>query len=163
MGAIRDGKLLSSKTYATKDHAKLITALQDFIKHNSITPTSCCLALAGPIINQTCSLTNEHSTELYSAAEFTEKLGFSVQFINDFAAVGWSLVDQTTIESKLIFDHPIHENGAVLYIGAGTGLGVGYLTLGDQPQIYCSEGGHMRFAAVDAFDFALVLFLKQKY
>ena len=56
-----------------------------------------------------------------------------MHFINDFAAIGWSLVDQTSIESKVIFDYPVSESGTVLYIGAGTGLGVGYLARGSPP------------------------------
>ena len=107
LGAFIGGKVEHSTTYATKDHPTLITALEDFIKQNALTPQACCLALAGPITNQTCSLTNEHSTELYVAGDFAKKLNFPVHFINDFAAVGWSLVDQNAIESKLIFDYPI--------------------------------------------------------
>ncbi len=118
-------------------------------------PAVCCLSGAGPVTDNRCTLSNL-SWEI-EGDSLADTFGFPVFVINDFVAVsyGVSLLDVEDEDHVLKLPHPggrfPHPHGTVRgVVGAGTGLGVGYLVeLDDRYIAFPSEGGHADFAAFD--------------
>ncbi|KAH0569892.1 Glucokinase [Spironucleus salmonicida] len=161
LAMISGNKMMHSKYFVTREHPTLITAIKLFVQEYNITGIQgCCLAMAGPVDGDACTLTNENQAYQYSAKEFAAKLGYDTIFINDFQAIGWWIISRfVSPESiKVIVNNDVH-TGAKLYLGAGTGLGVGYV-IGSK--VYPCEGGHLRFSPACEIEFELVEFLKTK-
>jgi len=115
----------------------------------------CCISAAGPVENNYCQLTN---CKWAIDGEAIEKsAGIDTLVINDFSAIGYGIptldVDNPEQITKLPttegkFPSPGGTTKAV--VGAGTGLGVGFLTAeGGKYRAHPSEGGHSGFAAFD--------------
>lgn len=116
------------------------------------TPTAIAVSGAGPIRDGVCHLTNAPWT--ISATVLGEKTGLTPLLINDFSAVSYGipLLDTSDKERVTVLDGGTTptEAGVRLVVGAGTGLGVGYLVQdGSELRVYPSEGGHSAFAPYD--------------
>lgn len=109
----------------------------------------CCISAAGPVENNRCQLTNRQWAVDGDSIE--KSLGMPTIVVNDFLALSYGI-------PLLDLDNPQHirclapENeprtgGQMMVLGAGTGLGFGYLTLeSDGYRAHPSEGGHVDFA-----------------
>lgn len=116
---------------------------------------ACCLSGAGPVRDNVCRMTNTAFT--IDGNRIGRTLGLPTFVINDFSAICYAL--------PLIDDHPHIEtvelphpdgsrpkpHGPVrVVVGAGTGLGTGYLTEDRGHYVaHPSEGGHSSFAPGD--------------
>jgi glucokinase len=80
--------------------------------------------------------------------------------INDFLAVGYGLHSLSDDEVAVLQrGHPV-DHGPIALIGAGTGLGQGYLLWdGSRYVVHPSEGGHADFAPTDALQRDLLAYL----
>ncbi len=115
----------------------------------------CCISAAGPVENNYCQLTN-CKWDIDGVA-IKKAIETDTLIINDFMAIGYGIptldVDNPKQITKLPttegkFPGPSGTTKAV--VGAGTGLGVGFLTARDgQYRANPSEGGHSGFAAFD--------------
>lgn len=137
---------LQCQDFATADDA--ISHYLTTIKAES--PEAVCLAAAGPIIDDTVKITNNHWD--ISAAETREDFGIeNVRLLNDFTAIAYSIPLLTETEVRSIGRHD-HEwlptgNFSVAILGPGTGLGVAGLCRRDETVIpVTGEGGHVGFA-----------------
>ena len=119
-------------------------------------PAVCCICGAGPVENNYCTLTNVRWR--IDGNEIENRLGIPTRIINDFSAISYSLPLLDVNDPAQIEPIP-HGDGSVplpsgsvrAVIGAGTGLGVGYLTETDgKPVAFPSEGGHTGFSPFDA-------------
>jgi glucokinase len=125
---------------------------------------ACCMAVAGPIENNRVVMTNRDF--VIDGSIISEAMGIPrVELINDFLANGYGCLclnpeDKTTIQEGI----PV-EGATIALVGAGTGLGVGYLTQSPKGeyQAYPSEGGHCDFGPRDALEFELLQFLMTNY
>jgi glucokinase len=106
------------------------------------------------------------------ASALQEELGIPVSLINDFAAVshGVLLLDPGDGGSLLPLPHgdgsrPAPQaGGTVLVVGAGTGLGVGFVTWDQgQPRVHPSEGGHIGLPVTSAETLRLWKFLQEQF
>jgi glucokinase len=125
--------------------------LKHFLTSSGITrpPLTACFAVAGPVTNNCVSFTNRASWSI-DGNEIAATFGIQiVKLVNDFVAVGYGLLtlkDETECRSlqsaKKVIGAPI------ACIGAGTGLGECYLTVGPNGHYVChpTEGGHTEFA-----------------
>ncbi len=124
-------------------------------KNPSLKIDLCCISAAGPVENNYCQLTN-CDWDIDGDA-IKKSLKIDTLIINDFLAIGYGIptlgvnnpeqiTKLPTTEGK--FPEPGGTTKAV--VGAGTGLGVGFLTArGGEYRAHPSEGGHSGFAAFD--------------
>jgi glucokinase len=115
----------------------------------------CCVSGAGPVKDNYCQLTNQKWAIDGHAVQ--KALGVPTLVINDFTAISYGLPLLNVSDEKQIAvlrrpdgstPRPAGEMRAVF--GAGTGLGVGFLTKNAGRWLaFPSEGGHMDFADFD--------------
>ncbi|CAL6042254.1 Glucokinase [Hexamita inflata] len=120
----------------------------------NLPPVSCCLAIAGPVIKHTdrqeVTLTNQNHKTIVDSLEYSKQLNIPCRIINDFEAVGYYLSrERTKADFAVLQEGTSLNQQLVLYIGAGTGLGVGFLF---KDNVFPSEGGHTRFPAENEFE-----------
>jgi glucokinase len=155
---------LYEATYRSGDFPDLVPLVQQFFSQANLpTPQRACFAIAGPVVNNTAKLTN--LTWFLDTDRLKQELGIdSVSLINDFAAVGYGIFglsknDVVTLQAgKQKLEAPIG------IIGAGTGLGQGFLIKqGNYYQVFPSEGGHADFAPRNELEFQLLKYLLDKH
>ncbi len=129
----------------------------------------CCLSGAGPVRDGVCHMTNVHFT--IDRAEIEAFLGIPVFMINDFSAICYALplLETHPQIDTTVFVHPDGSTpsprGSVrAVVGAGTGLGTGYL-IEDHGHFVAhpSEGGHADFASRDPVTDEFSRFLRRRY
>ena len=149
-----------------------------------ISPSAVAISAAGPVRENSCVLTNI-SWEIRGSA-LSERFGVPVVVMNDFTAQYFSLpvLGQMGGDVLLHLHGPTVSPGAVpgdaprsippgavpgdrsmrAVIGAGTGLGVGFL-MERNGKLYAiaSEGGHVGFAPFDTETEELRSFVREKY
>lgn len=160
---------LYEERYSSHDFPDLVPMVQQFLSTageqlgNTPKPEKACFAIAGPVVNNTAKLTN--LTWFLDAQGLEQELEMAqISLINDFAAVGYGVLgleesDLCTLQAgKPLNDAPI------AVIGAGTGLGEGFLIRqGDSYQVFGSEGGHTDFAPRSELEFDLSKYLLDKH
>lgn len=154
---------LFEKSFHSRDYPDLVPLVQKFLlKANSKTPEKACFAIAGPVVNNTAKLTN--LAWFLDTERLVEQLGIaSISLINDFAAVGYGIFGLTK-QDLLTLQPGLHRPEAPMaVIGAGTGLGQGFLIKqGNHYQVFPSEGGHADFAPRNELEFQLMRYLLDK-
>ena len=118
-------------------------------------PRMCCISAAGPVVDNFCHPTNIAWT--IDGDALAKHLNIPTVIINDFMAISYSLplLDVNNTEQILALpgtDGFINKpyKGTRAVVGAGTGLGVGFLLEEHGRYMACpSEGGHMAFSPFD--------------
>ncbi|EKE00575.1 MAG: Glucokinase [uncultured bacterium] len=159
-------KVVASAHYNNHDHSSFLDIIAVFLvetKVNVNRVVSICFGVAGPVINDKVNVTN--LPWVISADEIRNKLKIdNVELINDFTAIGYGLeVLQPQDLCTLQVGKP-RESAVKAYIGAGTGLGVGFMT--NCPEgyfVHSTEGGHIDFAPTDATQLELLKYLRKKH
>jgi glucokinase len=125
-------------------------------------PSRACFAVAGPVVDGTVHTTNLPWT--IRTAELGREIGIAdTVLINDFAAVGESLALLGPGDLEVLQAGRRDPAGPVALIGAGTGLGQGFLFHdGTRYRVRPSEGGHASFAARTEPEWALRTWLAQR-
>ncbi|MFC7290376.1 glucokinase [Hirschia litorea] len=151
-----------------KEHKTFLDALSAFMETISIRPKRGVFALAGPIKNNTVTLTN-HSSWHVIGQDIQEHFNMErVDLLNDFAAMARSVPELsptlggegfTTISKGLSLpDRPI--------IVAGPGTGFGLATLTPQPnktwQVLRGEGGHQAYSPTTPLEADVFKLLQRK-
>jgi len=138
-------------TLKCADFASADDAIRHYLDEASAeSPEVICLAVAGPIIENTVQVTNNHWT--LNVAEIAADFAIdAVQLLNDFEAVAYAIPQLQAEETQTIAlpdMRPLsdkHFNVAI--IGPGTGLGTaGLVRRGDVLIPIVGEGGHVGFA-----------------
>lgn len=160
---------LHEKRYSSHDFADLVPMVQQFLAEASavvgenIVPQKACFAIAGPVVNNTVKLTN--LTWSLDAKRLEEQLDIPrISLINDFAAVGYGILGLGEKDLYTLQPGKPDSTAPIAVIGAGTGLGQGFLVQqGDTYQVFGSEGGHADFAPRAELDFQLLKYLLDKH
>ncbi|MDP5338330.1 MAG: glucokinase [Nodularia sp. (in: cyanobacteria)] len=152
------------ETYRSGDFADLVPLVQQFLtKANTPPPQKACFAIAGPVVDNTAKLTN--LTWFLDTDRLKQELGIdSMCLINDFAAVGYGIfgLSKKDLLTLQVGKHKLEAPIAI--IGAGTGLGQGFLIKqGNYYQVFPSEGGHADFAPRSELEFQLLKYLLDKH
>jgi glucokinase len=126
-------------------------------------PQTACFGIAGPVVDRTSELTNLgwslHSDRLATALEIGQ-----VVLINDFAAVGYGIEGLSSNDLCTLQPGRPQPHASIALIGAGTGLGEGFLTWsGNGYKVYSSEGGHADFAPRDRLEADLLQYLWRRH
>lgn len=150
-GKIAPSSPLYSKKYENVNFRSFDQIVEAFLNEAGVLspPSTACLAVAGPVNNNSVALTNIgwiiEGHKLQNAFRIEK-----VRLINDFVAAGYGLL--TLDEEKecvVLQTGEKNATGPKACIGAGTGLGECYLTAGEvdeQYTCYPSEGGHTEFS-----------------
>jgi glucokinase len=151
-------------TYSSQEYPDLVPVVQKFLNEMAVTGevVSACFAVAGPVEAGVAKLQNLawqlETDRLIKTLQIP-----NLRLINDFAAIGYGLEHLRPDELYILqAGEPIPAAPRVV-IGAGTGLGQGYLVSEQgQYQVLASEGGHSDFAARTALEFELMQYLMQR-
>jgi glucokinase len=155
--------------YASRDFPDLVPIVQQFLLTaqeklgQTFRPEKACFAIAGPVVNDTCVLTN--LVWVLDARRLEQELDISkIQLINDFAAVGYGILGLEDNDLYTLQDATPNSNAPIGIIGAGTGLGQCFaIQQAGIYQVYASEGGHADFAPRNGLEFQLLQYLRDKY
>lgn len=152
------------KSFSSAEYRTLGDIVAEFLREANVPNISAaCFALAGPVNGRRVTLTNlpwvVDADAL--AAQFNIT---SVTFINDFEAVGFGVSVLESSDLLPLQSSPAQAQGVRVVVGAGTGLGVAWMTWQcDRYGVHPSEGGHMDFAPSDELQYALLHYLQQRY
>ncbi|MBE9005449.1 glucokinase [Fortiea sp. LEGE XX443] len=152
------------ESYRSGDFPDLVPMVQQFlVKANTATPQKACFAIAGPVVDNTAKLTN--LAWFLDTERLQQELGIaSISLINDFAAVGYGIFGLSTKDLLTLQTGKHKPEAPIAIIGAGTGLGQGFLMkYGNHYQVFPSEGGHADFAPRNELEFQLMKYLLDKH
>ncbi|MDJ0734373.1 MAG: glucokinase [Nostocaceae cyanobacterium] len=155
---------IAEERYRSGDYLDLIPMVKEFLgKADAGTPQKACFAIAGPVVHNTAKLTN--LAWFLDGEVLQQELGISqVSLINDFAAVGYGILGLTPEDVYTLQAGKPNKDAPIAIIGAGTGLGQGFLIKqGDTHQVFPSEGGHSDFAPRTELEFQLLKYLLDKH
>lgn len=160
---------LDEAVYPSRDFPDLVPMVQQFIKaateHLGYTPTpqKACFAIAGPVVNNTSNLTNLGWS--LDAKRLERELSLeAVSLINDFAAVGYGVLGLTPADLETLQTGKYQEGAPIGVIGAGTGLGQGFIIPDPNgAKVFGSEGGHADFAPRSELEFQMLNYLLDKH
>lgn len=155
---------LYEERYLSRDFPDLVPMVQQFlIAAKTPTPQKACFAIAGPIFNNTAKLTN--LTWFLDTKRLEQELEITtILLINDFAAVGYGILGLQPADLSTLQPGKPQPNAPIAVIGAGTGLGQGFLIQQqDSYQVFGSEGGHADFAPRSELEFQLLKYLLDKH
>ncbi|GAB4218266.1 MAG: glucokinase [Synechococcales cyanobacterium] len=163
--ALRDhDTLVARQRFENSQWPNLETMIQHYVQEAGSPPlTDACLAVAGPVVNNTCVLSN--LAWVVSGSQISAALGqIPVQLINDFAAVGYGLVQLPDHDLHMLQPGIPQPQAPIAFLGAGTGLGEGFaIWQQDHYRVYASEGGHCDFAPRGELEYRLLQFLQQRF
>ena len=155
---------LLQKSYFNAGYTGLTEILDEFLREAGAPGiAAACFALACPISGRRVKLTNlpwEVDADALAARFAIPR----VSLINDFEAVGLGVAALQPADLLTLQAGKPQVQGARLVVGAGTGLGVAWLSWQDGSYaVHPSEGGHMDFAPVDDVQYALLQYLQQRH
>ncbi|BDI17120.1 glucokinase [Nostoc cf. commune SO-36] len=152
------------ESYQSADFPDLVPIVQQFLmKADTPIPEKACFAIAGPIVKNTAKLTN--LVWFLDTERLEEELGIPhISLINDFAAVGYGILGLEKQDLLTLQVGKSQPEAPIGIIGAGTGLGQGFLIRqGNHYQVFPSEGGHADFAPRNEIEFQLLRYLLGKH
>jgi len=163
-------RIVDQHTYPSAKYSSLIEIIHIFLARTSadIHPETCVLAVAGPVDDNRCYVTNLH-WQLDGRAMAKELDVRSVLLLNDFVAIGYGLLALKPHEKEELSmsgegPTPVQHDRPIACIGAGTGLGETFLTCSNgRYTVFPSEGGHASFASKTQEQYELVEFIKAKH
>ena len=156
-------KTIKEEKYVSASFPDLVPMVEQFLESgNQEKPESACFAIAGPVINNSSQLTNL-SWDL-DGKRLEQELNINtVRLINDFAANSYGVLGLKDSELETLQLGEINNNAPIAVIGAGTGLGQGFLIpQGDSYQVFATEGGHSDFSPRNDLEFNLLKYLRSK-
>ncbi|MEY2985241.1 MAG: glucokinase [Cyanobacteriota bacterium] len=153
--------------FPSQQYPDLVPMVATFLRQahqvmpNLSPPTQACFGIAGPVVNNACELTNLKWH--LSGDRLAHKLNLrTVKLINDFAAIGYGILGLTGDDLHYLQDVEPDPKAAIAVIGAGTGLGQGFLIpqANGHYQVFNSEGGHCDFAPRNREEFDLLTWVQ---
>lgn len=132
---------------------------------NGVQPEFACIAVAGPVIDGSASVTKGASTKSalnFSEAALTSQLGCPVRLINDFEAMSYGALAAKRLVQ--VGGEPEVRFGTRVCLGPGTGLGVGALIRdGDRWLSIASEAAQAGIAPSNPLEQELLGILQSRF
>ncbi len=156
------------RVYRSGDYESLQSIIQRFYEDCSAEvaenrPSRAGFGVAGPADGRIVKLTN--LPWAIDAEQIEQRLGIErVSFVNDFAANCLAVPHLTAADVEQIGGGAPAARHPIAVIGAGTGLGQGFLVhTGADYTVVPSEGGHTDFAPRNPLEMRLLAHLLQQY
>ena len=141
--------------------------MQDFVNNahleTGLRAENACFGIAGPVSDRTAITTN--LPWKIDADELESTFGIDkVRLINDFQSVGYGIEALQADDFVTLQEATTVPKGTKVIIGAGTGLGQGFLVWQtDNYEVVASEGGHTSFAPTNELQIELLRYLQKRY
>nr|WP_275975750.1 glucokinase [Geothrix terrae] len=156
-------RLHRKERFSTQDEPSILGPIRRFLASEpAVRPVRACLSGAGPVLDRRIHLTNAPWD--MDGVELEQALGIPVRLINDFTALSCGVLELDLSDAGQVLPLP-HGDGSLpkadprglaLVVGAGTGLGVGFILRTPQgARAYPSEGGHIGLPVFDEDSLAL--------
>jgi glucokinase len=155
--------LLRKARFSTQEEQSLLSPIQRFLASEpSLHPGRACFSGAGPVLDRRIHLTNAPWDIDGPALE--RELGIPVHLVNDFIALSCGVLQLDLEDPTQVMPLPHGDGsrpaadpkGLALVVGAGTGLGVGFIVRTPQgARAFPSEGGHIGLPIFDEDTLAL--------
>lgn len=154
-------------SYPSQTYPDLVPIVQEFFGAaqihlgSEIQVVSACFGIAGPVKDRTCDLTNLNWQ--LDVDRLAQELQIPlIELINDFAAIGYGIPQLPTSDLYTLQTGKIQPQAPIAIVGAGTGLGEGFLIpIGKDYQVFPTEGGHTDFAARSSREFEFMRYMCQ--
>lgn len=155
------GRVLREERLESAAFDGLVTMIAGFL--GDAAPASACFGVAGPVRGGSAQITN--LPWRIEAAEIAARFAIPrVELINDFQAVAYGIEALAPGDLLTLQTGQAQEHGPRAVIGAGTGLGEGYLVWQDGAyHALPSEGSHADFAPADELQADLWRWLKKRH
>jgi glucokinase len=160
--------IIARERYSSRDFSTLESLLEHFLVRNEMAPpvrtiAAACFSVAGPVIGNATTLTNLRWR--IEADRIADRLAVPrVKLINDFGAAGLGITCLAPDDLAALQHGSPRERGVRVVIGAGTGLGVGWLTWHEDRYVsHPSEAGHSDFAPRDELQDELLAYLRRSF
>ncbi|AFZ54912.1 glucokinase [Cyanobacterium aponinum] len=147
--------------YSSQEYQTFSYMIEKFLDGFAI--DKICIAIAGPINNNSCKLTNLnwHIKGDELAQEFHCQEAY---LLNDFAAVSYGIINLKESELFTLQEGEKNNNSPIAVIGAGTGLGQSFLIPEkNKYRVFATEGGHSDFSPKNELEWQLLKYLKNKF
>ena len=159
----RGARIVREHRYLSRDYPGLTPIVRRFCEETGTRPDRACLGVACPVAGDECTAPNLPWT--INVRTLAAEIGIPrTTIINDFTAVGYGVemlgpTDLVTLQEG----SPVPQ-GPIALIGAGTGLGQGFLVWqGDHYRVLASEGGHTDFAPSGELQTGLLGDLRRRF
>ncbi len=142
-------RIVKEQRYPSGDAPGLAPIVRRFLDWAGEAVERACFGIAGPVVDGECRTPNLPWT--VSAKALARDIGIArTSIINDFVAAAYGVGCLGPSDLVTLQLGTAAERGPLALIGAGTGLGEGFLTWeGGRYRVHASEGGHTDFAASD--------------
>jgi len=152
--------------YQSRNFSNINDLMRQFLQDSNSPAASVgkmVLAVAGPVREGSVQLTNLdwqiNSNQLQE--DFSIQ---SVRLINDFQAAALGTLTINSDDFVTLNEGTQGDNGIRLVLGAGTGLGMAYLYMGEFGGVpVATEGGHIDFAPTDEREIVFLRYLNKRY
>lgn len=159
---------LHQARYISAEFSDLVPMVQQFLSEAATAigytpqPQKACFSIAGPVVDNTSDLTN--LSWLLDGDRIQQNLGVDrAVLINDFVAVGYGIEGLESSDIHTLQTGDPQVDAPIAIIGAGTGLGQGFLIRQEgRYRVYPTEGGHTDFAPRNELEFHLLKYLRDK-
>ena len=153
--------------FASGDYEEFLPLVKNFVNDaflsSGLRAETACFGIAGPVSGRNAVTTN--LPWKISADELESELGIKqVRLINDFQSVGYGIEALEPEDLVTLQEGKAVPQGTQIIIGAGTGLGQGFLVWqNDHYEVVPSEGGHTSFAPTNDVQIELLRYLQKRY
>jgi len=156
-------RIVTEQRYPSSSAPGLAPIVRRFLDWTGARVERACFGIAGPVVDGECRTPNLPWT--VSARDLARDLGITcTSIINDFVAAAHGVGCLGSRDLVTLQEGKADPHGTIALLGAGTGLGEGFLTWdGTRYRVYASEGGHADFAASDDASWTLREALLDEY
>ncbi len=153
--------LLMERRYPSPDYPGLGPIAREFLREVAARPERACFGVACQLEGEECTAANLPWT--IRVGSLGAEIGIrATRVINDFSAAGYGLPSLGPGDLATLQAGRPDPRGPVVLVGAGTGLGEGFLLWdGAHHRVVPSEGGHADFAPRDERQFGFAQYLRR--
>jgi glucokinase len=156
-------RIAHERRYASREYPGLTPIVQRFCGEVRSSPDRACFGIACPVVGDDCTAPNLPWT--VNRRTLAAEIGIPhTRLINDFVAVGYGIELLSPSDLATLQDGSPAPHAPIALIGAGTGLGQGFLLWeNDHYRVLASEGGHTDYAPRGKQQIELLDFLRQRF
>src|SRR5215208_6201871 len=150
-----------ARSYRSAEYAGLGEIVRRFMSEAGSDFDSACFGVAGPVVDGVCEATN--LPWVIRVDSLARGIGIErTAIINDFQAIGHALPLLAGDDLMTLQEGEPTKHGVLALIGAGTGLGEGFLVWDvNHYRVCASEGGHATFAPRTSVEWGLCEYLQR--
>jgi glucokinase len=159
----RTARIVRERRYPSRDYPGLAPIVRRFYEEEASHPERACFGIACTLVGDDCTAPNLPWT--INGRALAAEIGIPhTRIINDFVAVGYGIELLGPSDLVTLQEGRPEPQGPIVLIGAGTGLGQGFLVWErDHYRVLPSEAGHGDYAPRGKLQAGLLQFLAQQF